>query len=294
MAPQGRPISPLLCTATAFDVCLAPRLERAPARLSLLAGWAGRGNLPLFGAANGLAALEPRLGTLITDEWPATQDESLLDEVSQLLGSPPRKIIAPPAEAQRIAAATTQRFEVQPVEWIRQGCYRLDRLLRYRGHGHLRRASFNDIPLLQNWDEAMALEAKLGQTEAAAMRGLTRHNVQLGRRRLWDNDGPRCTLGFAPISNAFRIVLVYTPPVHRGRHYASAAVSAMCAELLDMQGADTIISLYADLDNPASNRVYRGIGFILEGEQLSIELARCEPHTASRSAIPPHPELPSE
>ena len=79
-------------------------------------------------------------------------------------------------------------------------------------------------------------------------------------------------MGFLPIGDAYRISRVYTPPQYRGQHYARAAVAALCNELLGKGGAGTLISLYADLDNPVSNRVYRGIGFVLEGEQLSIEL----------------------
>jgi len=260
------------CSSEDFRAALAPYLAQMPARLSLLAGWAQRDDIPLFRAGDGFAALEPGLGSLVTHAWPAEEDAALLTEAMQCLGRPPSKIVSSPDEARRLAAGVVAGHGCVAHEAMHTACYRLAQLLPRVRPGQLRTAQTSEIAMLQDWDEAMALDAKLGQTEASFVRGLTPLSVERGRRRIWDDEGPRCTLGFVPVGSAWRIVLVYTPPQHRGRHYASAAVSALCSELLDKSGAGAVISLYADLDNPASNRVYRGIGFVLEGEQLSIEL----------------------
>lgn len=52
---------------------------------------------------------------------------------------------------------------------------------------------------------------------------------------------------------------VYTPPEHRGRGYASACVAAMSQHLLD--GGKAFCTLYTDLANPTSNKIYQNIGY---------------------------------
>ncbi len=262
-------MNPLACTINTFRAALAPRFVQAPAQHSLLAGWVCKDGIPLFQSGSGLAALEPSINTLVTDEWPADQDEALLAALVACSGKLPRKIIAVPAEARRIAQMASRQCGLYARVSMRSGCYRLAQLKPLMRAGTLRAARIDEVPLLQDWDAAMALDAKLGPAEAHAMRELTRLGVERGRRRIWDDAGARCTLGFVPIGSAYRILLVYTPAEYRGRHYASAAVAALCDELLV---AASVISLYADLDNPVSNRVYRGIGFVLEGELLNIEL----------------------
>jgi len=52
---------------------------------------------------------------------------------------------------------------------------------------------------------------------------------------------------------------VYTPPAHRGRGYASAAVAAASAGML-AQGFPRC-ALFTDLANPISNRIYQRVGY---------------------------------
>ena len=46
---------------------------------------------------------------------------------------------------------------------------------------------------------------------------------------------------------------------HRGKGYASACVAAMSQHLLD--GGKTFCTLYTDLSNPTSNKIYQNIGY---------------------------------
>jgi uncharacterized protein len=52
---------------------------------------------------------------------------------------------------------------------------------------------------------------------------------------------------------------VYTPPEKRKHGYASDCVAALTQHLLD-SGYKTA-SLYTDLDNPTSNKIYMEIGY---------------------------------
>lgn len=62
-----------------------------------------------------------------------------------------------------------------------------------------------------------------------------------------------------PTRNGVVISLVYTPPVFRNRGYASSCVASLSQLLLD-QGY-RFCSLYTDLANPTSNRIYSDIGY---------------------------------
>jgi predicted GNAT family acetyltransferase len=75
-------------------------------------------------------------------------------------------------------------------------------------------------------------------------------------------------LGGAPVSMAcyryvtdegVRIAPVFTPPAERGKGYASACVGHLTRRLL--QGGVAWCSLFADVANPMSNRLYRRLGY---------------------------------
>ncbi len=78
---------------------------------------------------------------------------------------------------------------------------------------------------------------------------------------LWEDDGrPVSLAGYgSPTPHSMRIGPVYTPAAFRGRGYASAATAAVSQHLLD--GGRRFCTLFTDLANPTSNKIYRQIGF---------------------------------
>ncbi len=63
----------------------------------------------------------------------------------------------------------------------------------------------------------------------------------------------------SPTPHSVRISAVYTPPELRGHGCASACVAALTRRLLDDGWAFT--TLFTDLANPTSNRIYARIGY---------------------------------
>jgi predicted GNAT family acetyltransferase len=59
--------------------------------------------------------------------------------------------------------------------------------------------------------------------------------------------------------NGIRIGPVYTPPEQRGRGYATAVTAAASQDQLDR--GRRFVTLFTDLANPTSNRIYRAIGY---------------------------------
>ena len=129
--------------------------------------------------------------------------------------------------------------------------------------GRLRIATENERELLIRWFEAFALEA-LGSVEPGVERRVERH-LQRGSAYIWEDETPVsmvCHVGVT--SNGARVSLVYTPPEHRRKGYASACVAALSETLL--KAGHRYCFLFTDLANPTSNHIYQAIGYKCVGD----------------------------
>lgn len=124
--------------------------------------------------------------------------------------------------------------------------------------GHLRLATVSDRQLLIRWYEAYALEA-LGTVESEVERMVDRH-LHRGIAYIWENEIPvsmACHTRVTP--NGAAVSLVYTPPEHRRKGYASACVAALSQTLL--AAGHRYCFLFTDSANPTSNHIYQAIGY---------------------------------
>ena len=127
--------------------------------------------------------------------------------------------------------------------------------------GALRPVTETDRPLLRTWLQAFHDEALPGMPFDADAQ--TDRWLAAGQRSLyvWEDGGAALSMvgaaGATP--NGIRIVAVYTPPEHRKRGYASAAVAELTRRLLD-DGRE-FCTLFTDLGNPTSNKIYQRIGY---------------------------------
>lgn len=156
---------------------------------------------------------------------------------------------------------------VTPLEAHR--LYRLDRAPPApETPGTLRRATADDEELLVAW--ARAFETEIGLPYPGDIGEVTRERVAAGGLWVWDDGGPVSAVGVtAPLAGVARVHYVYTPPERRRRGYAAACVAAVSAHALST-GARTC-ALYAQLNNPTSNRIYRAIGYRAAMEALLYE-----------------------
>ncbi|TFE23749.1 GNAT family N-acetyltransferase [Cohnella luojiensis] len=94
--------------------------------------------------------------------------------------------------------------------------------------------------------------------------------IATGNLYLWLVDG--LVVSMANIAHRAprhaRINAVYTPPASRKKGYASAIVAELCSIL---ESERLVPMLYADLQNPDSNKVYRNIGFVESGKIADIK-----------------------
>jgi uncharacterized protein len=124
--------------------------------------------------------------------------------------------------------------------------------------GSFRHATESDREILVSWFEAFVREA-LDSVPTNTERSVERH-LQRGTAYIWEDETPvtmACHVGITP--NGASVSMVYTPPEHRRKGYASACVATLSQTLLN-QGYKYCF-LFTDLANPTSNHIYQALGY---------------------------------
>lgn len=136
--------------------------------------------------------------------------------------------------------------------------------------GRFRAATPADVDLLAVWsrDFGLAIDEPRGAMEDVARTVLNR--IAAGNLFIWEDGKPVSMAAHSrPTSHGTAINEVYTPPEFRNRGYSTACVAALSQHQLDR--GRTFCALFADLDNPISNRVYQKIGYRPVGDFDQIE-----------------------
>jgi predicted GNAT family acetyltransferase len=125
--------------------------------------------------------------------------------------------------------------------------------------GQLRAADEGDTELVAGWTCGFRLDA-LGQAGEEEARRLTEQRIAAADIYLWEDPQPvSMAMKTRSTPHGISISLVYTPPEQRNRGYATACVGEL-SRLLLASGRQHC-ALFADLGNPAANRVYQRIGY---------------------------------
>jgi predicted GNAT family acetyltransferase len=126
--------------------------------------------------------------------------------------------------------------------------------------GKLRPATPADLSFLPQWILEMTEETKQLMTRGEAEE-YAKTRIENGFLFVWEEDGTVVSMASKtrPNIKAVSVNLVYTPKHLRGKGYASACVSALSEHLL--QEGYEFCTLYTDLANPTSNKIYQNIGY---------------------------------
>jgi uncharacterized protein len=146
---------------------------------------------------------------------------------------------------------------------VRERAFELRQVIPPRySPGQLRLATIADLELVAQWFVDFTEEALHGIEHMTLEEGRQRVQVRLerGSLYLWEDGEVVALAGTArPTPNSIAIGPVYTPPLQRGKGYASSCVAQLSQLLLD-QGR-SFITLFTDLANPTSNSIYQKIGY---------------------------------
>jgi GNAT superfamily N-acetyltransferase len=184
----------------------------------------------------------------------------------------------PAAEVCATELARRQGGEVQVAVHTR--LFELGELVTPQGvPGRLREATLDDLHLTRQWIDRFLHDA---DEQAGRVPDEHRHEsiepddlrrqIEDGTYWFWlDETGEPVHLTGAspPAFGVARIGPVYTPPHHRRKGYAGAAVAAVSRRFLD---AGARVCLYTDQANPTSNGVYRAIGFRPVVDQVNLRI----------------------
>jgi predicted GNAT family acetyltransferase len=250
-------------------------LDAREAEHCLILGLAGnlqRGTIaldepPLFAVAVDEAAGDRVVGAALrTPPYnlvvSTVDDLDAVDALAEALaGDPLPGVSAPRGVADRFAEGWTARTGRRARRSMAERILRLTAVREPRpASGRMRLAERADRALLIAWIEAFTVEA-LGKSEDAAA-GVDRWLEHRGRRLwLWEDGDLRVSLCGAggETAHGIRIGPVYTPPEHRGHGYASNLVAEVSRLLLD--DGRQFVTLFTDLANPTSNKIYQDIGY---------------------------------
>lgn len=126
--------------------------------------------------------------------------------------------------------------------------------------GRFRQADENDMFYLPYWLADFVPACHLGAYNLDDGTANAKRFIGEGDACIWEDGIPVTLAAYVrQTSNCGYIGRVYTPPHYRGRGYATACVSHLSQRILD--SGKMYCALYADSDNPLSNKVYRKIGY---------------------------------
>ena len=180
-------------------------------------------------------------------------------DVAEVYDSLPA-VLGPLDVARGVGDAWAALKGVRAVDGMRQRIHSLERV-RYPAReaaGTMRLAKEGDLALVASWIQSFVRTTGLQHVrEPDARAGRL---VAAGFLALWVDRVPVSMAAFpASTRNTVRVGYVYTPAEHRRRGYASALVARVSRHILDSGFRQCV--LYTDLANPASNRIYRAIGY---------------------------------
>ncbi|MED2933094.1 GNAT family N-acetyltransferase [Bacillus wiedmannii] len=157
---------------------------------------------------------------------------------------------------------------------MEQGVYALQQVKKkWTEDGAFREIGSDELPLIEQWIYQFCEDVRLPTTKEEAKQ--TTHTLITNRRLFGlDVDGKLVSVAAKtrPTTNNITVNFVYTPKEARKKGYASSCVAALSQRMLD-EGYKTT-TLYTDLANPTSNKIYQEIGYEQIAESVLIFLEK--------------------
>ncbi|QWH18599.1 GNAT family N-acetyltransferase [Bacillus mycoides] len=156
---------------------------------------------------------------------------------------------------------------------MEQGVYELKRVKKkWSGDGIFRAVNSEELPLIEQWIYQFCEDVKLPTTKEEAKQ--TAYTLITTNRLFGLEVGGKLVSVAAktrPTTNNITVNFVYTPKEEREKGYASICVAELSQRMLD-EGYKTT-TLYTDLANPTSNKMYQEIGYekIMESVLIFLE-----------------------
>ncbi|MDR2994172.1 MAG: GNAT family N-acetyltransferase [Bacillus cereus] len=172
--------------------------------------------------------------------------------------------------AEEIAAIENKKTNVV----MEQGVYVLQQVKKkWNEEGVFREITIDELPLIEKWIYQFCEDVKLPTTKEEVKQ--TAHTLITNNRLFGlEVDGKLVSVAAKtrPTTNNITVNFVYTSKEARKKGYASNCVAALSQRMLD-EGYKTT-TLYTDLANPTSNKIYQEIGYEQIAESVLIFLEK--------------------
>jgi GNAT superfamily N-acetyltransferase len=185
-------------------------------------------------------------------------------------GWPVPGVMAGEAVAEAFAALWCSRTDVGCRIGMQQRIYELRHVVHpHYPPGGFRPAAIEELALVRQWARGFYEDCFGDEHYEQSMRS-AEEKVKDGTLYLWVDDVPRSMAARSrPTPHGEAVSFVYTPPSQRRKGYASAVVARLSQQILD--DGKQFCTLYTDLANPTSNRIYQQIGYTAIADVVTID-----------------------
>jgi GNAT superfamily N-acetyltransferase len=185
-------------------------------------------------------------------------------------GWPVPGVMAGEAVAEAFAAIWRSKAGAGYRIGMRQRIYELRHVVHPRyPPGEFRPATVEDVALVRQWACGFYDDC-FGEGNHEQIMRSAEEKVRNGTLYLWVDGVPRSmAAGSRPTPHGEAVGFVYTPPSQRRKGYASAVVARLSQRILD--DGKQFCTLYTNLANPTSNRIYQQIGYTAIADVVEID-----------------------
>ena len=135
--------------------------------------------------------------------------------------------------------------------------------------GNFKIATEDDLPLIGKWMDAFFQES-LQILDPESAKTTAKKKIENNAVYLWKNESTVAMTCIArPTANGISINYVYTPNHQRKKGYGTKLVAQVSTLMLEK--GYKFCTLFADQNNPSTNRIYQRIGYKPVGEFRTVE-----------------------
>lgn len=194
---------------------------------------------------------------------PEKENEIIRFLVPELMKSdiPFTEVVSQPEQAMNFYTVWYILTAKEPRIFMEQGLYRLDSVNEVPlAEGAMRQATQDDQAFLEKAYSAFEKDCGLPSSSKAKVKQTVTTMLDNGDAFVWEVDGKvvSCAKKSRETANGVTVSFVYTVPKQRGKSYGRSIVAELSRELLKTK---QFCTLYTDLKNPTSNKIYQEVGY---------------------------------
>ncbi|MDR2589729.1 MAG: GNAT family N-acetyltransferase [Oscillospiraceae bacterium] len=198
-----------------------------------------------------------------TDEYNSDCIKFLTDELSRINFAPPG-VFAKTKLARDFTDNFLQNISKpmqQKKRILSMVLMRLDKLNAYeKALGSSRLLTEDDLSYVPLWEQAFCVDCHLPAFSLADNQERIKTRIDKNTHFIWVDKVPVAqAVHGRDTPNGAVITWVYTPPLFRGRGYATSVVAELSQSRLN--NGKKFCCLFADANNPASRSIYRKLGY---------------------------------